>query len=236
MALPGQRDERWKLRTGRRRLQPGRCSVGLRCGAEVTGILQQLSSAAEPSPGIARESGAEPTLPPGDLWVFGYGSLMWNPGFTHDRRAQATIHGCHRALCVWSWVHRGTRAAPGLVLGLDRGGSCRGIAFRVPAPARHATIAYLYGRELVTDVYLPAARVISVAGVGTVCALTFVVDRRHPQYAGRLSNPTAAAVVRRARGRGGANLDYINSTLACLEALDIRCSQLERVRGALLGR
>ncbi|MDX1432541.1 MAG: gamma-glutamylcyclotransferase [Gammaproteobacteria bacterium] len=172
-------------------------------------------------------------MPPGDLWVFGYGSLMWNPGFDHAARARATVHGCHRALCVWSWVHRGTPNAPGLVLGLDRGGSCTGVAFRVPGARRHATIEYLYARELVTDVYLPAVRAAAVAGVGVVRALTFVVDRDHLQYAGRLAPRHAAAVVRRASGRGGANIDYVTSTLACLDALDIRCTQLARVRAAL---
>ena len=192
--------------------------------------------AAHAAPAGEPASVATPPLPPGDLWVFGYGSLMWNPGFAHDARAPATIHGVHRALCVWSWVHRGTRDAPGLVLGLDRGGSCSGVAFRVPAAERGPSVAYLYARELVTDVYLPVARPVSVAGIGVVPALTFVVDRDHPQYAGRLPAHTAAEVVRRARGRGGANIDYIHNTLACLDRLDIRCAQLARVRAALAGR
>jgi cation transport regulator ChaC len=88
-----------------------------------------------------------------ELWVFGYGSLMWRPGFAFVERHLATVHGFHRSLCVYSHVHRGTAARPGLVLGLDRGGSCRGVAFKVAALDREATIAYLREREQVTMVY-----------------------------------------------------------------------------------
>jgi cation transport protein ChaC len=97
-------------------------------------------------------------LNPGDLWVFGYGSLMWNPGFDFVERVSARLIGLHRALCVYSFVHRGTPERPGLVLGLDRGGMCRGIAFRVPAALREKTVAYLRAREQVTTVYLETMR------------------------------------------------------------------------------
>ena len=89
-----------------------------------------------------------------DLWVFGYGSLMWRPGFAFEERGLATIRGLHRALCIWSHVHRGTPDRPGLVLGLDRGGSCKGVAFRVAGARRQETIAYLREREQVTSVYV----------------------------------------------------------------------------------
>src|ERR1700676_2869036 len=90
----------------------------------------------------------------GDLWVFGYGSLMWGPGFGYLEGGPARLIGLHRALCVFSFVHRGTPERPGLVLGLDRGGMCRGIAYRVAAAARADTIGYLRGREQVNTLYL----------------------------------------------------------------------------------
>lgn len=170
------------------------------------------------------------------MWVFGYGSLMWNPGFPHGEARLAHLHGHHRALCVWSWVHRGTRERPGLVLGLDRGGSCLGVAHRVAAPDRDATIDYLYARELVTHVYVPVVRRIRIEGSGAVPALTFVVDRIHDQYAGRLTPEEAARTVRHARGRSGANPEYFFNTMAHLEALGIHCPRLTAIARALAGR
>jgi len=89
----------------------------------------------------------------GDLWIFGYGSLMWDPGFHHAEARPALVHGYHRRFCVYSYSYRGTRARPGLVLGLDRGGACKGIAYRVPRRHAKATLAYLWKRELDGGVY-----------------------------------------------------------------------------------
>ena len=93
-----------------------------------------------------------------DLWVFGYGSLIWRPGFDFLERVPARLIGAHRALCVFSHVHRGTPGRPGLVLGLDFGGACRGVAYRVAAKKRADTIAYLRAREQATNVYRETMR------------------------------------------------------------------------------
>src|SRR5258708_19247627 len=90
-----------------------------------------------------------------DLWVFGYGSLMWRPGFDFRERIEARLTGAHRALCVYSFVHRGTPERPGLVLGLDRGGACQGIAFRGTPAHPPATVAYLPSRQPATPLYPP---------------------------------------------------------------------------------
>jgi len=160
------------------------------------------------------------------MWVFGYGSLMWNPGFPHEQAQLARIHGYHRAPCVWSWVHRGTQSRPGLVMGLDRGGSCVGVAYRVAAADRAAAAIYLYERELVTHVYIPVISPIRIDAVGVVPALTFVVDRQHAQYAGKLSPAEAASTILGAVGRSGANPDYFANTIAHMDELGIRCQRL----------
>ena len=172
------------------------------------------------------------TLPGGDIWVFGYGSLLWHAGFAHTDVCAARIHGFHRALCVWSWVHRGTRRNPGLVLGLDRGGSCTGRLFRVAAANRQAVLAYLAAREMVTPVYVPTRCQALVAG-RRVAALTFTVDRSHPQYAGRLTLARARNVVRRSAGLGGANRDYIAQTVDQLLDIGVRDRFLLALRQAL---
>ena len=101
---------------------------------------------------------SEPEFPEGDLWVFGYGSLIWKPGFAFLEQKPARLIGEHRSLCIYSMVHRGTPEKPGLVLGLDRGGACQGVAFRVAATERKTTVAYLREREQVTSVYIEAWR------------------------------------------------------------------------------
>ncbi len=164
-----------------------------------------------------------------DFWVFGYGSLMWRPGFAHAEALPARLDGLHRALCVYSWVHRGTRERPGLVLGLDRGGSCRGVAYRVHGADREAVLAYLRERELVTDVYREVWRTIRFPGGEhlPVSALTYLADRGHVQYAGRLPRERLLAMVRGGEGRSGANRDYVINTAGHLRALGMRDPLLE---------
>ena len=158
-----------------------------------------------------------------ELWVFAYGSLMWQPGFAFSEQAPAALIGAHRSLCIYSFHHRGTTEHPGLVLGLDEGGACRGVAFRVVLDKNEATLAYLRAREQVTDVYVERTKPVSLLdGSGRVLeALCYMVDRGHPQYAGRLSIETQARLVRSASGRSGTNLDYVLNTVRHLEEAGI---------------
>jgi cation transport protein ChaC len=164
-----------------------------------------------------------------EFWVFGYGSLMWNPGFAFVERSQALVYGYRRSLCVRSWVHRGTEQNPGLVLGLDRGGSCRGMAFRIAAENWDEVIDYLRARELVTNVYLERQVPLQLQGGRSVAGVAYVVDRRHRQYAGSLDTVAAARIVNEAEGQSGPNDDYVFNTLAHLKQMGIRDQWLEEV-------
>jgi cation transport protein ChaC len=170
----------------------------------------------------------------GDFWVFGYGSLMWRPGFAHTETRRARLHGYRRALCVRSFVHRGTPERPGLVLGLDRGGSCLGLAFRVPGDLRDEVTSYLRARELVTQVYLERVLPVRLDTGEQVAAMTYIVDRAHPQYAGALDEEDAASRVAGSVGVSGPNEEYVFNTVTHLKALGIRDHWLENVAGRLL--
>jgi glutathione-specific gamma-glutamylcyclotransferase len=171
----------------------------------------------------------------GDFWVFGYGSLMWRPGFSSLQRLPARLIGLHRSLCVFSFVHRGTPERPGLVLGLDRGGMCRGIAYRVAAAAREETVAYLRGREQVTLVYRETVRRIELEDGERrqVSALCYIVDRGHAQYAGRLSLAEQLHYVRQGHGQSGINRDYVLEAVRALEALGYRETELHLLAARL---
>ncbi|MBV8851371.1 MAG: gamma-glutamylcyclotransferase [Methylobacteriaceae bacterium] len=168
-----------------------------------------------------------------DLWVFGYGSLMWRPGFDYAERQLAWLRGYHRALCIYSHVHRGTPERPGLVLGLDRGGSCRGTAFRVEAQKAEATIAYLRAREQVTTVYVERRARIRLDDGRDVEALTYVVDRKHVQYAGKLPLDTIIEHVRNGVGQSGENPAYVLNTHRHLADLSLRDPVLAQLVRAL---
>ncbi len=182
------------------------------------------SNCPEPTAGNER-----PCPGQGDFWVFAYGSLMWNPGFPYLHSTHARLNGYHRAPCIYSWVYRGSERDPGLVMGLDEGGSCEGIAFRVAAALREKVIAYLDARELVTAVYLPRWLPVSLAGEETVEALCYLADRDHAQYAGSLPAAEAARIIRRARGQAGANIDYIVNTWRHLQEMKIPDEGLEAI-------
>ncbi len=172
----------------------------------------------------------------GELWVFGYGSLMWRPEFAYSLKCRATLRGWRRSLCVYSHIYRGTPDRPGLVLGLDRGGSCAGVAFLVDAALREATIRYLREREQATQVYLERTAPVTLEGGQRVPALTYVADRSHPQYAGRLDREATLERVRAGRGQTGDNAAYVTETHDHLLAIGVRDPELEwlsaRLRGA----
>ena len=166
-----------------------------------------------------------------DFWVFGYGSLLWHPGFPHVEVRTARLRGYHRRFCIYSHRHRGTPERPGLVLGLDRGGSCGGMAFRVPAGEGEAVMEYLYDREMVTGVYIPRWVTLD-SPAGRIRAAAFIVDRRHFQYAGRLSQQEMVELVLQGEGIGGRCSEYLANTVSHLQALGLK----DRALVDLLGR
>jgi cation transport protein ChaC len=173
-------------------------------------------------------------VPDGDLWVFGYGSLMWDPGFPHAAIEPAWIEGYSRAFCIRSDGHRGTPERPGLVVGLRPGGRCRGLVIKADPRHKASTLDYLWRREMtLADGYVPR-RVFAHCDDGRVIeALTFVADLEHPAYAGTLSIDEAAHRIAAATGRRGTNRDYLERTLAHLAALGIDDADLGRLGQAV---
>lgn len=163
------------------------------------------------------------------IWLFAYGSIMWNPGFAYAESAPALLHGWHRAFCIYSYRYRGTPEKPGLVLGLDRGGSCRGVAFRLPVAEAAGIIAQCDARELVTGVYLRRQVTVRV-GVRRLPCWTYVTDRHHKQYAGKLDETEKTRLIVQGVGPSGAsNIDYLQNTLSHLAELGIDEPYLRRL-------
>ncbi|WP_343563997.1 gamma-glutamylcyclotransferase [Kiloniella sp. b19] len=168
-----------------------------------------------------------------DIWIFGYGSLMWNPGFDFSQSRPATLQNYHRSFCIQSHVYRGTPEKPGLVLGLDEGGSCFGMGYRVTPDQAVPALDYLFRRELVTGVYLPRwCDMVLDSGEKVRCA-TFVADRRHYQYAGNLKLDELVFLALQGRGTGGTCVDYIRNTVEHLRELGIRDEGLEELLAAV---
>jgi glutathione-specific gamma-glutamylcyclotransferase len=166
-----------------------------------------------------------------DLWIFGYGSLMWRPGFPYAEAVRARLTGYRRCFCIYTTNHRGTPARPGLVLGLDRGGVCDGVAYRVAAKDARTTADYLRVREQVNGVYREAHVPVTLHGPEhrEVLAQAYIVERTHPSYAGALALAQQARLIRGARGISGNNLDYLINTLAHLDTLGIVEPELRRI-------
>jgi cation transport protein ChaC len=168
-----------------------------------------------------------------DVWLFGYGSLIWNPIIHYEERRVARVHGFHRRFCLWSHVNRGSMQKPGLVLGLDAGGSCHGVAYRIAA--RHATeeLRLIWRREMVLGAYAP--RWVPVdAGGAAMRAIAFVVNRHHPSYAGKLPLETVIRTMVSTRGYLGTPAEYLLETVKGLIEHGVRDSYLMELRKRIL--
>ena len=180
------------------------------------------------------------------MWVFGYGSLLWNPGFEYVERRRATLSGFRRAFRLWSWHYRGTRERPGLVLGLDAegGAECCGAAFQVASERRDQVLAYLRERELVSYSYEEQVKPVRLWSEGDdaspsgpqVDAICYVIDRGHEQYAGRLSLERQAEVIAVAAGPAGPNADYLRQTVEHLADIGIGDAELRMLDGMVRAR
>jgi cation transport protein ChaC len=157
-----------------------------------------------------------------DFWVFAYGSLIWDPGFPFEEARPARLMGFHRAFCIRSTNYRGTPDKPGLVLGLDKGGSCRGIAYRVVAAEAERTMEYLWEREMLNSSYHCMDLPVTLADGRAVVARTFVVDRKMPGYVGKLTLDETAARIRHSAGKRGPNRAYLENTVEHLDKLGLR--------------
>lgn len=166
--------------------------------------------------------------PSKDIWVFGYGSLIWNPAFHFVERRIGTIHGFHRRFCLWTTLGRGSPDCPGLMLGLDRGGSCRGVVLRIAPELVESETDVLWRREMVSNAYVPAW-VRASTDQGEAWAIAFTINRRHDRYAEKMSEEQAADVIARAVGRVGPCRDYLLNTVDHLEQLGIHDRSMARL-------
>ena len=171
-----------------------------------------------------------------ERWVFGYGSLMWRPGFPYAERAAATLHGRRRAFCIYSVHHRGTYERPGLVLGLAPGGATRGLAYCVADADWAEVYGYLVEREQPTETYVEARRQVRLADGRRVEALVFLSDVRHPQWAGALSLDRQAELIAGAAGLSGRNVDYLRDLVLHLREEGVRDHAMETLLGLVEAR
>lgn len=166
--------------------------------------------------------------PDGDIWVFGYGSLIWNPAFHHDERRIARLHGFHRRFCLWTHLGRGTPDRPGLVLGLERGGSCTGLAFRIDRAAAEEELDIVWRREMVSGAYMPRWVKLKI-GRHTVMGLTFVINHQHPRYTGEIPETEIIGAIAGAAGPLGPCADYLFNTVDHLRQMGIYDAPLEQL-------
>lgn len=175
---------------------------------------------------LARAMGAAPR---GDIWVFAYGSLLWNPTIHFSERRVARLHGFHRRFCLWSYIGRGTQEQPGLMLGLVPGGSCVGAALRLPRASAQDELALLWRREMIAGSYAPRWLPLQIEGVGRRSGLVFAMDRSNNRYAGDLAEARVAKAVGSACGPLGTCREYFEHTRASLAELGVVDGMLERL-------
>ena len=170
-----------------------------------------------------------PAITTRPLWVFGYGSLIWDPGFPVAEQRLAELHDWHRSFCMRSIHHRGTPEDPGLVLALDAapGARCQGVAFRVEPGTEEATVAYLRDRELISSAYLERELMAEIDGIGAQSVLAYVIDPDHVQYVGDLSLEEQAQIIATAHGGRGPNDEYLDNTARHLHELSIADADLD---------
>jgi cation transport protein ChaC len=184
---------------------------------------------------IREPTGCPPPSDGRDLWLFAYGSLMWDPGFPFEEARPALLRGYHRAFCLYSTRYRGTPDHPGLVLGLDRGGACRGIAYRVAAPSVDKAMQYLWEREMVNNAYICRQVGLRLA-TGHVRARAFVINRAHQQYAGKLPLARTVELICQGHGQRGACRAYLENTVRHLDQLGIPDKRLHQLLIEVRGR
>jgi len=183
----------------------------------------------------SRRATLAPAGPGADIWVFGYGSLMWNPAFHHVERRVGTVHGFHRQFCLWTHIGRGSPERPGLTLGLERGGSCHGIALRIAAEAVEEETTILWRREMLSGAYVPSWVKVRCAA-GDVRAITFAISRGHPRYTGRIAEELIVEAIALAAGPVGPCADYLFNTVAHLEEVGVTDHRLHRLRDRVAER
>ncbi len=193
---------------------------------ESSGTTQRLLTDEEHKASLARIMA---TCPGKDVWLFGYGSLIWNPAIRFEERRVGTIYGYHRRFCLWTRLGRGSQANPGLMLALEPGGACQGVAFRIGAAEAAEEMALVWKREMIMGSYRPRW-VKVVTSEGPVWAITFVMNRAHENYAGVLSEERVAAVIANASGALGPCAAYLFNTVDHLGELGIHDRRLSRLK------
>lgn len=205
---------------------------GLRDGS----ILARFRALARPDIEVRSDRDIEASLdsmlrklaPGSDAFVFGYGSLMWNPAFLFAEQRLGTLHGWHRRFCIGMPFGRGSAACPGLMMALDRGGSCHGMVFRIPAREARDELLLVWRREMAGTAYR-ARRVNVRTALGTIQAVTFVINRAHPRYVGTLSDSAIAEILAEATGPLGSCAAYLEQTVQALHALNVTDRGLDRL-------